>query len=105
MINSSLSALGKVRRRVSLLMPTLHCPCAQVINALTDGKSQHIPYRDSKLTRMLQEVGRHNTLAPYCGHPPLSRERHRHIAPRVPTWQSLGGNARTSLIICCSPSR
>jgi len=54
MINSSLSALGKV------------------INALTDGKSSHIPYRDSKLTRMLQE--------------------------------SLGGNARTSLIICCSPS-
>lgn len=53
-INSSLSALGNV------------------INALTDGKSTHIPYRDSKLTRILQE--------------------------------SLGGNARTSLIINCSPS-
>ena len=26
-----------------------------VINTLTDGKSQHIPYRDSKLTRVLQE--------------------------------------------------
>ncbi|RHZ01484.1 hypothetical protein DYB37_000692 [Aphanomyces astaci] len=26
-----------------------------VINALTDGKSKHIPYRDSKLTRLLQE--------------------------------------------------
>jgi len=26
-----------------------------VINSLTDGKSSHIPYRDSKLTRMLQE--------------------------------------------------
>ena len=26
-----------------------------VINSLTDGKSTHIPYRDSKLTRMLQE--------------------------------------------------
>jgi len=26
-----------------------------VINALTDGKSTHIPYRDSKLTRVLQE--------------------------------------------------
>ena len=26
-----------------------------VINALTDGKSAHIPYRDSKLTRVLQE--------------------------------------------------
>eukprot|EP01114_Cavostelium_apophysatum_P005310 TRINITY_DN1613_c0_g1_i3.p1 TRINITY_DN1613_c0_g1~~TRINITY_DN1613_c0_g1_i3.p1 ORF type:complete len:862 (-),score=280.43 TRINITY_DN1613_c0_g1_i3:83-2668(-) len=37
MINKSLSALGNV------------------INALTDGKSQHVPYRDSKLTRVLQE--------------------------------------------------
>lgn len=54
-INKSLSALGNV------------------INALTDGKGHaHIPYRDSKLTRVLQE--------------------------------SLGGNARTTLIITCSPS-
>jgi Kinesin motor domain len=35
-INKSLSALGNV------------------INALTDGKSTHVPYRDSKLTRVLQ---------------------------------------------------
>ena len=27
----------------------------QVINSLTDGKSSHIPYRDSKLTRVLQD--------------------------------------------------
>ncbi len=53
-INKSLSALG------------------MVINSLTDGKSTHIPYRDSKLTRILQE--------------------------------SLGGNSRTTLIICCSPA-
>jgi hypothetical protein len=53
-INQSLSALGNV------------------INALTDGKSMHVPYRNSKLTRVLQEC--------------------------------LGGNARTSLVICCSPS-
>lgn len=37
MINKSLNTLG------------------QVINLLTDGKSTHIPYRDSKLTRILQD--------------------------------------------------
>ena len=36
-INKSLTALG------------------QVINSLTDGKSTHVPYRDSKLTRVLQD--------------------------------------------------
>ena len=53
-INRSLSALG------------------QVINALTDEKKVHIPYRDSKLTRMLQD--------------------------------SLGGNAKTGLIVTISAS-
>ncbi|KAG5244875.1 hypothetical protein OIU76_002946 [Salix suchowensis] len=56
-INKSLSALGNV------------------INALTCGpsaKSSHIPFRDSKLTRILQDA--------------------------------LGGNSRTALLCCCSPS-
>ncbi|CAI0551097.1 unnamed protein product [Linum tenue] len=55
-INKSLSALGNV------------------INALTcsSSKAIHIPYRDSKLTRLLQDA--------------------------------LGGNSRTALICCCSPS-
>ncbi|OMJ66985.1 hypothetical protein SteCoe_35983 [Stentor coeruleus] len=43
-----------------------------VITALTDSKSTHVPYRDSKLTRVLQD--------------------------------SLGGNAKTTLILTCSPS-
>ena len=55
MINKSLSALGGV------------------INALTDDKKSHVPYRDSKLTRMLQD--------------------------------SLGGNAKTALIVNVSPSK
>ncbi|XP_019856886.1 PREDICTED: kinesin heavy chain-like isoform X2 [Amphimedon queenslandica] len=45
---------------------------SNVISKLSEGSKSHIPYRDSKLTRVLQE--------------------------------SLGGNARTTLIICCSPS-
>ncbi|KAJ4763799.1 Kinesin-like protein [Rhynchospora pubera] len=53
-INKSLSALGNV------------------INALTSGKTNHVPYRDSKLTRFLQDA--------------------------------LGGNSRTALLCCCSPS-
>uniref|UniRef100_A0A0B7AFD1 Kinesin-like protein n=1 Tax=Arion vulgaris TaxID=1028688 RepID=A0A0B7AFD1_9EUPU len=53
-INKSLSALGNV------------------IAALADGNKSHVPYRDSKLTRILQE--------------------------------SLGGNARTTMVICCSPA-
>ena len=42
-----------------------------VITALTEGPHTHVPYRDSKLTRVLQE--------------------------------SLGGNSKTCLIICCAP--
>jgi hypothetical protein len=51
-INSSLTTLG------------------MVINALCDG-APHVPYRDSKLTRLLMD--------------------------------SLGGNSRTTMIVCCSP--
>merc|ERR1719220_979267 len=53
-INKSLSALGNV------------------IAALADGNKSHIPYRDSKLTRILQE--------------------------------SLGGNSKTTIVICASPA-
>ncbi|XP_019716590.1 kinesin heavy chain [Hippocampus comes] len=53
-INKSLSALGNV------------------ISALADGTKSHVPYRDSKMTRILQD--------------------------------SLGGNCRTTMFICCSPS-
>ncbi|XP_063717870.1 kinesin-1 heavy chain-like [Symsagittifera roscoffensis] len=54
-INKSLSCLGNV------------------INALTEKKKTHVPYRDSKLTRILQE--------------------------------SLGCNARMTMVICCSPAK
>uniref|UniRef100_A0A0R3S6J7 Kinesin-like protein n=1 Tax=Elaeophora elaphi TaxID=1147741 RepID=A0A0R3S6J7_9BILA len=53
-INLSLSALGNV------------------ISAFVDGKSKHIPYRDSKLTRLLKD--------------------------------SLGGNMKTIMLACISPS-
>ena len=65
----------------------LACWFAQVINALTDGKSQHIPYRDSKLTRMLQEVGlqaqRHRALL--RTHSSRARGHNRYVAPCVPS--------------------
>uniref|UniRef100_A0A3Q2YZ24 Kinesin-like protein n=1 Tax=Hippocampus comes TaxID=109280 RepID=A0A3Q2YZ24_HIPCM len=53
-INKSLAALGNV------------------IAALSEGTKSHVPYRDSKMTRILQD--------------------------------SLGGNCRTTIVICCSPS-
>eukprot|EP01065_Artemidia_motanka_P038293 TRINITY_DN4714_c2_g1_i1.p1 TRINITY_DN4714_c2_g1~~TRINITY_DN4714_c2_g1_i1.p1 ORF type:complete len:907 (+),score=424.30 TRINITY_DN4714_c2_g1_i1:69-2723(+) len=64
-------AEGQQLEEAKLINKSLSC-LGLVINALTDRRSQHIPYRDSKLTRLLQD--------------------------------SLGGNARTSLIICCSVS-
>ncbi|DBB16743.1 TPA: hypothetical protein ACH3X3_014985 [Trebouxia sp. C0006] len=55
LINKSLSALGNV------------------VNALTDGKSSHVPYRDSKLTRVLQDSlgGTANTALIICCSPSL----------------------------------
>ncbi|KAM8976682.1 kinesin heavy chain isoform 2-T2 [Pelodytes ibericus] len=53
-INKSLSALGNV------------------ISSLAEGSKGYVPYRDSKMTRILQD--------------------------------SLGGNCRTTMFICCSPS-
>eukprot|EP01063_Lacrimia_lanifica_P031249 TRINITY_DN5109_c0_g2_i1.p1 TRINITY_DN5109_c0_g2~~TRINITY_DN5109_c0_g2_i1.p1 ORF type:complete len:857 (+),score=409.25 TRINITY_DN5109_c0_g2_i1:97-2667(+) len=64
-------AQGQQLEEAKLINKSLSC-LGQVINALTDRKSTHIPYRDSKLTRLLQD--------------------------------SLGGNSRTSLIICGSMS-
>ncbi|GAB4818979.1 hypothetical protein N2152v2_006025 [Parachlorella kessleri] len=65
-------AQGQTLQEGNLINKSLSC-LGNVVNALTDGKNKgHIPYRDSKLTRVLQD--------------------------------SLGGTARTVLIICCSPS-
>jgi kinesin family protein 5 len=57
-INKSLSALGQVHTSIlaaNRLFFTCGCICIQVINALTDEKQTHVPYRDSKLTRILQD--------------------------------------------------
>jgi kinesin family protein 5 len=64
-------ATGNTLEEAKMINKSLSC-LGLVINNLTDGKSTHIPYRDSKLTRVLQE--------------------------------SLGGNAKTALIITCSPA-
>ncbi|TNN51236.1 Kinesin heavy chain isoform 5C [Liparis tanakae] len=64
-INKSLSALGNVIAALSegTVSPSKRMKLAQ---------KTHVPYRDSKMTRILQD--------------------------------SLGGNCRTTIIICCSPS-
>ncbi|XP_048138899.1 kinesin-like protein KIN-1 isoform X3 [Rhodamnia argentea] len=82
-INKSLSALGNV------------------VHALTcgpNGKGNHIPYRNSKLTRILQD----------------SLVRLPHISPSIillaciqnisNEFVSQGGNSQMALLCCCSPS-
>ncbi|XP_063723430.1 kinesin heavy chain-like [Symsagittifera roscoffensis] len=65
-------ATGQTLNEAKNINKSLSC-LGNVINALTDKKKAHVPYRDSKLTRILQE--------------------------------SLGGNARTTMVICCSPAK
>jgi len=66
-------ATGKLLKEGISINKGLLC-LGQVISSLSDGKKnkEHIPYRDSKLTRILQD--------------------------------SLGGNSRTTMIACVSPS-
>ena len=47
-------AEGKVLKELKAINKSLNA-LGQVINLLTDGHSVHIPYRDSKLTRILQD--------------------------------------------------
>ena len=47
-------ATGKTLDEAKNINLSLTC-LGKVIHSLTDGKSQHIPYRDSKLTRVLQD--------------------------------------------------
>ncbi|KAH0726780.1 hypothetical protein KY284_002645 [Solanum tuberosum] len=84
-INQSLTALGKV------------------INAMTSstpGKPTHIPYRDSKLTRILQDALVSSTswtpFSPYF-QPTLMSDDHLH-------YDLQGGCSQTALLCCCSPS-
>eukprot|EP00658_Telonema_sp_P-2_P077228 TRINITY_DN6935_c0_g2_i1.p1 TRINITY_DN6935_c0_g2~~TRINITY_DN6935_c0_g2_i1.p1 ORF type:complete len:569 (-),score=207.55 TRINITY_DN6935_c0_g2_i1:119-1825(-) len=51
---SKTHAEGQAMEEAKQINKSLSC-LGQVINHLTDGKSTHIPYRDSKLTRLLSE--------------------------------------------------
>lgn len=50
---SKTGAAGKLLKEASQINKSLSS-LGNVINALTDSKASHIPYRDSKLTRLLQ---------------------------------------------------
>ena len=51
---SKTGASGQTLDEAKMINKSLSC-LGLVINSLTDGKSTHIPYRDSKLTRVLSE--------------------------------------------------
>ena len=97
MINRSLSAMGNV------------------VCALTDSRSMHIPYRDSKLTRVLQARLHQARLSmrlsmwhPQCSTCSCTVSLFAHkldvASQTVHMHQdSLGGNAKTTLLVCCSP--
>ncbi|XP_063715858.1 kinesin heavy chain-like isoform X2 [Symsagittifera roscoffensis] len=68
---SKTGAVGETLDEAKNINKSLSC-LGNVIASLTESNKSHIPYRDSKLTRILQE--------------------------------SLGGNSRTTMVICVSPA-
>ena len=68
---------------------------ANVISALVDGKSKHIPYRDSKLTRLLQVRTEFLSCMDLFS---------QFISISLNFKDSLGGNTKTLMITCVSPS-
>ena len=67
-INLSLSALGNV------------------ISALVDGKSNYIPYRDSKLTRLLQDSLGGNTKTVMCANAGKCWDTSLRLSPVMQSW-------------------
>ena len=53
-INQSLMTLGQVKYKLAIFIHHIIPILYQVIQKLSSGSSAHIPYRDSKLTRILQ---------------------------------------------------